>query len=99
MGAPIGVAKDMAKLNEENLSRLSRPSMFEKLKSRGSKSKGKVYLFKESTPELILEIKNRKLREIKRSRKKQILIFLISIPITIGGLYLLVGLLQQVFFI
>lgn len=98
MGAPIGVAKDMAKLNEENLSRLSRAGMFDKLKTRGSKSKGKAYRFKEATPELILEIKKKRLFEDTQIRKKQTILFLLSISITMGVLYLLIELMQNVFF-
>lgn len=49
----------MAKINEENLSKLSRKSLYEKLKTRGSKSKGKVYRFKKATPEMLAHIRKK----------------------------------------
>jgi len=98
MGAPIGVAKDMAKLNEENLSRLSRQGMFEKLKSRGSKSNGKPYHFKKASSEVILEIRNKTQIAQAQVLRKHILLFMLSIPITIGLLYLLIRLLRYALF-
>ena len=99
-----GIARDMAKRNEENLKKLSSKSkwtqigLYEKYMERGSSSRGKTYSFKESKPELILSIKNKMLLEKKQARKRHFLLFLLSIPITIGALYLLMGLIGYVFF-
>ena len=48
-----GIARDMAKLNEENLSGLSRKGMYAGMKEFGSKVKGKIHTFKNATPELL----------------------------------------------
>lgn len=68
-----GIA-NMTKLNEENLSKLSRKGMYEKLKTQGSKSKGKVYKFKKASPEILRTIrKRRQLENNELKRKKAIL--------------------------
>ena len=67
-----GIARDMAKLNEENLSKLSRKGMYAKLKERGSKSTGKIYKFKKATPQILEEIKQRRLIENQAYDRKRI---------------------------
>ena len=69
-----GIARDMAKLNEENLSKLSKKGMYEKLKTRGSKSKGKIYKFKKATPEILKAIREKRILENQQLRKKKIIL-------------------------
>ena len=71
-----GIARDMAKLNEENLSKLSRKGMYAKLKERGYKSNGKIYKFKKATPQLLEAIKQRRLVENQAYNKKRLKIIL-----------------------
>jgi len=98
-----GIARDMAKRNEENLKKLSsrskwnQVSMYQKYIERGSKSRGKFYEFKESDPELILSIRHKMLLERAQTRRRKILLFLLSIPIATGVCYLLLQLLQLLF--
>ena len=99
-----GIARDMAKRNEENLkklssrSRWSQKSIYRGYLETGSKAEKKAFSFKKSTPEFLTEIKEKRSIERKRAAKKQALLFLLSVPIAIGSLYLIVGLLRYVFF-
>jgi len=69
-----GIARDMAKLNEENLSKLSRKGMYTRLKEFGSKSKGKIYTFNKATPELLKAIRLKRQAENEAARRKRIVI-------------------------
>jgi len=69
-----GIARDMAKLNEENLSKLSRKGMYERLKTKGSKSKGKIYKFKKASPEILRAIRAKRAIENQETKKRKMLI-------------------------
>lgn len=69
-----GIAKDMAKLNEENLSKLSRKGMFQKLKDYGSGSAKRVYTFKKATPQIIESIRKAKELENLQIRKRGLIL-------------------------
>lgn len=85
-----GIAKDMAKLNELNLSKLSRAGMYERLKNRGSQSKGKRYTFRRATPESIATLREKLQAEYKAIKKRRItLTIVIAIPLSICFVYLL----------
>ncbi len=77
-----GIARDMAKLNEENLKKLSRKGMFQKLKERGLKSK-KVYRFKQATPETLRAIKQKMQLQNLAIRRRNIGIGVFSLTIVI----------------
>ncbi|WP_436517680.1 hypothetical protein [Ekhidna sp. To15] len=64
----------MAKLNEENLSKLSRKGMYSRMKELGSKSKGKIYTFKKATPEILMAIRQKRQAENQASKKKRMII-------------------------
>ena len=84
-----GIARDMAKLNEENLSKLSRKGAFAKLKELGSKSKGKTYRFKQATPEVIEAIKQKQQADNIAYEKKRKRILLLCATIGILLLWLI----------
>lgn len=69
-----GIARDMAKLNEENLSKLSRKGIYKKWIMHGSYSKKKVYQFKEAPPDLLRSIRERKAAENRSLRNKKIVL-------------------------
>lgn len=73
----------MAKLNEENLSKLSKKGLYEKLKTRGSKSKGKIYRFKKATPEMLAEIRMKLVLENKNLLRRNIVIGSICFTIAV----------------
>ena len=68
----------MAKRNEENLSKLSRKGMYEKLNQYGSYSKKKVYKFKKASTEQLQAIRKRKIAE-KVALASSIAVILLSI--------------------
>ena len=68
------IAKDMARINEENLSKLSRKSMYARLKEMSSKAKGKKYTFKKATPEILKAIRQKRITENQIAKKKRIII-------------------------
>ena len=74
-----GIARDMAKLNEENLSKLSRKGMYTILRERSSKSRNKTYRFNKATPEIILAIRKKMEVENLAMRKRNRIIWVISI--------------------
>jgi hypothetical protein len=78
-----GIAKDMAKINEENLSKLSRKGMFQKLKDYGSSSSKRIYTFKKSTPELLKEIRETRAAENLQAQKRRILLGSICIVVAV----------------
>ena len=78
------IARDMAKLNEENLNRLSNPGMFEKLKTRGSRSRNKVYQFKQATPEAIKAIQQKMHLENIATRNRSIVFAIVSLSIVMA---------------
>lgn len=80
-----GIARDMAKLNEENLSKLSRKGLYAKLKERGSKSNGKIYKFKKATPQALDAIRQKMEVENKAYNKRRLKII---IGCLIFGLFL-----------
>ncbi len=80
-----GIARDMAKINEENLAKLSRKGLFEKLKSATYKSRRKIYQYRKSDPALIKAIQER-YREDNQSLlvKKLILGVILLAGISLG---------------
>ncbi len=85
-----GVALDMAKKNEENLSKLSRKSMYKKLSQHGSYTKNKVYTFKNASPELLESIRLKKARENRTLLVKKILLAsVIAISLLTGAIIVL----------
>lgn len=81
-----GIARDMAKINEENLSKLSRKGMYEKLKGATYKSNGRIYKFKEATPEVLEAIRVKREAENKAYNKKRLKLIIGCIAF---GLFLL----------
>ncbi|MFY0601049.1 MAG: hypothetical protein JXR03_15340 [Cyclobacteriaceae bacterium] len=65
----------MAKKNEENLSRLSRDGLYQKLKDFGTSKSRRIYKYNEATPEMLEEIRSRHTAENKRIRTKKIALF------------------------
>jgi len=85
-----GIARDMAKLNEENLSKLSRKRMFTRLKEQSQNPKGKVYLFKKASKEQIKLIRENTLKEESETKLRTAKIsLLIFIPILFTIVYFL----------
>lgn len=69
-----GIARDMAKLNEENLSKLSRKGMYTRMKELGSKSKGKTYTFKKATPEILRAIRLKRQADNEQAKRKRFIL-------------------------
>ena len=69
-----GIARDMAKLNEENLKKLSRKGMYDKLKARGFNSPIKIYRFKKASPEVLKAIREKmKAQNLAIKRRNRVL--------------------------
>lgn len=62
----------MAKINEENLSKLSRKGMYEKLKGATYKSNGRIYKFKKATPEVLEAIRLKQQADNEAYNKKRL---------------------------
>jgi len=69
------IAKEMARMNEENLARLSRTSLKTKLQDRRYKNT-KTYKYKKATPELLASIRKFLKTENRKSLIKRIILFL-----------------------
>ena len=69
-----GIALDMAKQNEVNLSKLSRKGMFSKLRAYGNGTNGKIYRYKKATPALLKSIRVRKEQARKLFIVKQLVL-------------------------
>lgn len=78
-----GIARDMAKRNEENLSLLNEKSIYSKLKGWRSSSSNRVYTYKKSTPELLASIREHQQAANRRLRTKR----LIFLGLTTIGLF------------
>ena len=67
---------NMTKLNEENLSKLSRQGLYAKLKERGLKSKGRIYTYKKATPEILETIRTKRAQEERIYLKRRNILLL-----------------------
>ncbi|MEP0368727.1 MAG: hypothetical protein ABJN36_11930 [Cyclobacteriaceae bacterium] len=70
------IAKEMARINKENLDKLSRTSLKTKLQDRRYKNT-KSYKYKKGNPELLASIRNFHKAENRKSLIKRSLLFLI----------------------
>lgn len=84
-----GIARDMAKLNEENLSRLSSSrGVYKEYIKHGSIGK-KVYKYNESTPEMLAAIRSFKLVENRRILRRQIILGVICAGLFVASMWLI----------
>ena len=84
-----GIALDMAKRNEENLSKLSRKGVYKKIVTKGSNGKKKkIYRFKTASAEQLQAIRKWKIEDnIKLRNKKIALAFAIVITLVSITIY------------
>jgi|GEM_PF-3317218 len=88
----LGIARDMAKRNEENLSKLSGGNLYDKLKNATYKTRRKKYLFKKSNPKLLKGIKDQLIEENQRAKRKRIILITSLAAVSIVTIILMMNL-------
>jgi len=75
------IAKEMAKINEDNLAKLSRKGLYEKLKDATYRTRRKSYRYKKASQEQLANIKTNLTQQNLQSRRKRILLMSLLIGI------------------
>ncbi len=77
------IAKEMAKINEENLSKLSRKGLYEKLKDSSYKSRRRIYRYKKASQDQLTSIKTELTLQNLQSRRKRVMLMSVLIAIMV----------------
>ncbi len=77
------IAKEMARINEENLSKLSRKGLYEKLKDSSYKSRRRIYRYKKASQDQLTSIKTELTLQNLQSRRKRVMLMSVLIAIMV----------------